>query len=406
MSLLFYETGEGVTRVAFTRIYSLMRLQTLNDTISPVGSWLNAARRTFKYHAADRLGLRIKPLKLRLAVTDRCNAKCIMCNIWKQVDNNAPSLPEELTTDEICAMLDANSDFFSDLRHVAITGGEPTLRRDLPNLFRTFTEKLPGVTMSVNTNGFTTSKTLAAIEEIMSFRKKLTVMISIDGIGEGHDTVRGVKNVYKHCEATIEGLIELRKKAKGLKIEINHCMTSQNYGECEKVFEFCKERNLHFNPIYVIQGQLYHNAEMNLELGTDARGHLMRAIELMRQKDASLQLREIIEQLQGKTRDFDCWAGRTQFFIEENGDVFPNGGCPSRFRMGNLRDFGMDFGRLLDSEGAQQVLGEARSCRMCRLSCETMTTLTFPEALAGWRRAHEPLPETEDIRRKELEAAL
>ncbi|MBI1783570.1 radical SAM protein [Candidatus Sumerlaeota bacterium] len=381
-----------------------MRLRSQNNN-SSFGSWLNAARRTAKYHAADRLGLRVKPLKLRLALTDRCNAKCIMCNIWKQVDNTAPSLPEEMTVEEMEKMLTLNRAFFSDLRHVAITGGEPTLRRDLVDIFRIFTTHLPQVTMSVNSNGFSSAKTVGAIEEVMQFRKKLSVMISIDGIGEGHDTVRGVKNVYKHCEATIDGLIELRKQHKGLKIEINHCMTSENFEECEKVFEFCKERNLHFNPIYVINGQLYHNAEMNLDLGANARGHLMKVIELMRAKDSSLQLREIIEQLQGKERDFDCWAGRTQFFIEENCDVFPNGGCPSWFKMGNLRDHDFDFARLLSAAQARKVLGEARECRMCRLSCETMTTLTFPEALEGWRRSQEPLPEAADIRRKELEIA-
>lgn len=382
-----------------------MRLKAQSDHDSDVSGWLNAARRTAKFHLADRMGLRVKPLKLRLAVTDRCNAKCIMCNIWKQVDNTAPSLPEEITIEEIDKMMTVNKRFFSELRHVAITGGEPTLRRDLVDIFRTFTKHLPRVTMSINTNGFSSSKTIEMISQVMEFRKKLTVMISIDGIGEGHDTVRGVKNVYKHCAATIDGLIELRKQKKGLKIEINHCMTSENYGECEKVFNLCKEKGLHFNPIYVIVGQLYHNAEMNLELGAQAREHLMKAVELMRGEDPSLQLREIIEQLQGKERDFDCWAGRTQFFVEENCDVFPNGGCPSWYKMGNLRDFDFDFGRMLDADQAQKTLGRAKKCRMCRLSCETMTTLSFPEALEGYRRSREPLPEADDIHRKELQEA-
>ncbi len=382
-----------------------MRLHSQNGR-SSFSAWARAARRTAKYHLADAVGLRVKPLKLRLALTDRCNAKCVMCNIWKQVDNNAPSLPEEITIPEIDKMLTVNARFFSDLRHVALTGGEPTLRRDLADIFRVFTEHLPDITMSTNTNGFSTAKTVGMIEEVMKFRKKLTVMISIDGIGEGHDTVRGVKNVYRHCAATIDGLIELRNENKGLKLEINHCMTALNFEECEKVFDLCREKGLSFNPIYVIQGQLYHNEGMDLELGKKGREHLIKAIELLRKADTSLQLREIIEQLQGKERDFDCWAGRTQFFIEENCDVFPNGGCPSWYRIGNLRDHDFDFSRLLATKEADKVLNTAKQCRMCRLSCETMTTLSYPEALSGYRRSIEPLPDSGDIHREELEEDL
>lgn len=379
-----------------------MRLQTGNSGFD-FAAWYKAARRTARYHAADRLGLRTKPLKLRLALTDRCNAKCEMCDIWKQVDNTAPFLPEEISVEEIDRMLTVNRDFFSNVRHVALTGGEPTLRRDLVDIFRTFTTHLPRITMSFNTNGFSTRKTLRMVEEILDVRRKLTVMVSIDGMGEAHDRVRGVKNVFAHCKKTVEGLIELRSGHKGLKLEINHCLTKDNIDECERVFDWCVELNVMFNPIYVIVGQLYHNEGMDLELGMDGREHLLRVVGLMRRQDPSLQLREIIDQLQGKTRDFDCWAGRTQFFIEENCDVFPNGGCPSSYKMGNLRDFDFDFNRLLDHEQASGVLGDAKKCRLCRLSCETMTTLRFPEALAGWRRSHEPLPEIDDIHRKGLE---
>jgi len=197
-------------------------------------------------------------------------------------------------------------------------------------------------------------------------------------------------------------LIALREKHRGLKLEINHCMTAVNYEECEKVFDFCEQHHLNFNPIYVIAGQLYHNEGMDLELGTEAREHLVRVIDRLRQADTSLQLREIIDQLQGRERDFDCWAGRTQFFIEENCDVFPNGGCPSNYKIGNLRDFDFNFPRMLADAHAKEVLSTAKQCRQCRLSCETMTTLTYPEALAGLRHSTEPLPEADDIHREEF----
>ena len=59
-----------------------------------------------------------------LYITDRCNSKCIMCNIWKMVDNDAPSLADELAVEEIDKILERNSRFFSNLNHVSITGGD------------------------------------------------------------------------------------------------------------------------------------------------------------------------------------------------------------------------------------------------------------------------------------------
>ena len=67
---------------------------------SDAGAYLKAALRTARFHVQDALGL-LKPRKLRIGLTNRCNAKCIMCNIWKMVDNTAPSLPEELRVEEI-----------------------------------------------------------------------------------------------------------------------------------------------------------------------------------------------------------------------------------------------------------------------------------------------------------------
>ena len=62
-------------------------------------AYVKALLRTSRYHAADALGW-LKPLKLRMGLTNRCNSRCIMCNIWKMADNEAPSLVSELNTDE------------------------------------------------------------------------------------------------------------------------------------------------------------------------------------------------------------------------------------------------------------------------------------------------------------------
>jgi MoaA/NifB/PqqE/SkfB family radical SAM enzyme len=352
-------------------------------------AYVKAAVRTGRYHAMDFLGM-LKPLKLRIGLTNRCNAKCIMCNIWKQEDNTAPYLPHEIRVDEIDRILTINQRFFSKLNHISITGGEPTLRRDFVEIWEVLHKHFPDMNMSFNSNGFSTRKLLGYVESVLAFHERLTVMISVDGYGENHDKVRGMKNVFPHVLNTVQGVAALREKHPRLKLEINYVMTPFNVSDCIVLYKFCRENRVSFNPIYCVQGELYFNeGEDNVSLSEDARKEYLKYFSDILEEDDSLQTREIVDQLLDRPRDFDCWAGRTMFLIEENCNVFPNGGCPTNFMLGNLRNFDYNFELLLSSDHARSILGETKSCRLCRLSCETMTTQQHPEALAGYRKSRE-----------------
>ncbi len=171
----------------------------------------------FRYHAQDWLGI-VKPLKLRIGLTNRCNARCIMCNIWKQRGQHralpAPlkSRPDELDTD----LSSATVALFSNLEHISLTGGEPTLRRDFVQIWRVLHEQLPPTSQreSFNSNGFSAAQKLWRMwEEILSFHPRLTVMISLDGMGESRDRVRGLETCLRaHRLATIEGVAALRPR--------------------------------------------------------------------------------------------------------------------------------------------------------------------------------------------------
>ncbi len=109
--------------------------------------------------AVDRLG---RPLKnLRLSVTDRCNLRCSYCMpeaeyVW---------LPREdlLKFEEISALVDVFSAAGAD--RIRITGGEPLLRRDLPDLVRLIARK-PGIRdLALTTNGVALQEQAAALRQ-------------------------------------------------------------------------------------------------------------------------------------------------------------------------------------------------------------------------------------------------
>jgi MoaA/NifB/PqqE/SkfB family radical SAM enzyme len=355
------------------------------------GFW-KSARRTAKYHAQQALGLQVKPVKLRISLTNRCNARCIMCSIWKGQDNGAPSLPGEITPDEIRQLARVNAGFFSNVNNVCLTGGEPTLRRDFVEIVRAITEALPGRSLSFNSNGFITKKVLGAVDQAMELRKKMMVMISLDGLGETHNTVRGMNgNIYGAVKKTIDGLIERRDSGMKIKIQINTVMTNKNSDQLLPIHEMCRENGLQFNPIYITFGQLYQNHDAEVELNDEARARFLEDVKHILRDNRSLQLLETRHLLEEKKRDFDCWAGRLIYLIEENCDVFPNGGCPYEYNLGNLREFDFSFKRLLAEDKARQVLSKTNACRLCQIPCESMTTLRHSEALTGYAKSRAAL---------------
>src|ERR687898_2577091 len=86
---------------------------------------------------------------LRISVTDRCNFRCTYCMpaeglAWLPKD-------EILTFEELTRALG----IFVRLgvRSLKVTGGEPTVRADLPTLVRMFREAGPDLDISLTTNG-------------------------------------------------------------------------------------------------------------------------------------------------------------------------------------------------------------------------------------------------------------
>jgi cyclic pyranopterin phosphate synthase len=86
---------------------------------------------------------------LRISVTDRCNFRCTYC----MPAEGLKWLPktEILTFEELTRMLG----IFIGLgvRSLKVTGGEPTVRADLPTLIRMFREVGPDLDISITTNG-------------------------------------------------------------------------------------------------------------------------------------------------------------------------------------------------------------------------------------------------------------
>src|SRR5512134_1087161 len=86
---------------------------------------------------------------LRISVTDRCNFRCTYCMPAEGLEWLPKS--EILTFEETARLLR----LFVRLgvRSVKVTGGEPTVRADLPDLVRMLRDAAPEIDLSMTTNG-------------------------------------------------------------------------------------------------------------------------------------------------------------------------------------------------------------------------------------------------------------
>jgi radical SAM protein with 4Fe4S-binding SPASM domain len=141
--------------------------------------------------AYRRLGLARRPdlTYLFWECTLRCNLRCAHCG-----SSCEPSTPvDELSTEEMMAVVDTlHEDFDTSRFVVAITGGEPMLRKDLPEVI----ERMAGYGMVVGmvTNGTTVTPERARRLVDAGLR---TVSFSIDGTEDLHDAVRGAGSFAK-----------------------------------------------------------------------------------------------------------------------------------------------------------------------------------------------------------------
>jgi len=86
---------------------------------------------------------------LRISVTDRCNERCLYC--MPEGYKGWESHPDHLTAEEIVRVARVAADL--GFRKFRLTGGEPLVRRDVPDIVRAIV-RIPGVeSVGLSTNG-------------------------------------------------------------------------------------------------------------------------------------------------------------------------------------------------------------------------------------------------------------
>jgi polysaccharide pyruvyl transferase WcaK-like protein/sulfatase maturation enzyme AslB (radical SAM superfamily) len=124
-----------------------------------------------------------------------------MCDVWKNDSHN------ELSSTDLQKIL--LNKLFRKVRHVGLSGGEPTLRTDLVNIIIVILESLPDLrSISITSHGFLTKRWQKILQEIAFECQKegvrFTLNLSLDGIGKVHDQIRRIPGGYRRVIGTYE----------------------------------------------------------------------------------------------------------------------------------------------------------------------------------------------------------
>jgi MoaA/NifB/PqqE/SkfB family radical SAM enzyme len=197
-----------------------------------------------------RKGMLTHPRVLTYAVTFRCNARCVMCDSWKK------PAEDELSLDEILFIFDG----LPTMDLVRLTGGEPFLRRDLLDIAGAAQERLRPLALHITTNGFLTDRIVAFCED-RAKNVPLYLLISVDGLEEKHNQVRGRPDAWERVVGTISALAP-RRRALRLRLGVNQTIgDAAGLDDYERVRDFLRPYGLRSNVVLAYDSSATYCAE-------------------------------------------------------------------------------------------------------------------------------------------------
>ena len=169
--------------------------------------------------------MQVSPTHAIVAVTYRCNARCVMCDIWKK--KGTP----EMSPDDYRRLP-------ASLKEINVSGGEPLLRQDIAPVIRAMQETCPGVRIIVSTNGLLPER----LDDLLKAVESVAVRVSVDGIGGLHGRIRGIEGAF---EKAVES-IEVARRRGVADLGICATMTRHNAGRVAEIQRFAEREGLQF----------------------------------------------------------------------------------------------------------------------------------------------------------------
>jgi MoaA/NifB/PqqE/SkfB family radical SAM enzyme len=354
----------------------------------PSMSILRLAPRLPLYWSFRRFGRpRLYPFSVVVSVSFRCNSRCRTCDVWRK-PNDDMSVDE---WDRVFAGL-GRTPFY-----ITFTGGEPFLRRDLDEMVLSAYRHCRPSVITIPTNGLLPERVVDRVGRICGEcpGSQIGINLSLDGIGEEHDDIRGVPGNWQRAMSTWTGLKELQKSHPNLVLSVHTVVSRLNQDRFRAIYDELQflqpdsyitevaEERVELDTVgWAITPEPDAYAPIADFLSRQARARpvhgIARFTQAFRAEYYQLARRVLYEQKQV----IACYAGWASAHIAPNGDLWSC--CIRAEPVGNLRDTGYDLAPIWFGERMtrlrRSIYDKECACPMANASYANM--LLHPPTMA------------------------
>jgi len=215
--------------------------------------------------------------KLESLVIFRCNCNCIMCSVGLQINRSRGNTDYHAIRPFSDVIKDIEKAKEMNARGFAFSGGEPTLREDLPELAK-YAQKIGIEHIEVQSNG-RRYVYKEYCQKLIDHGVNNFVISLHSHRSEVHDRMLGVKGAFEQATRGIKNLNDL-----GEKVKINIVITKLNYKDLEKFVSFLlrkfKIEEIRFTMV-MNEGNVTSNPKGIFARMKEVAPHICRALDII-----------------------------------------------------------------------------------------------------------------------------
>ena len=308
----------------------------------------------------------ILPVNYTYSITSKCDSKCKTCNIWKQKSGN------DLTKKEWKKIIRniGNAPFW-----ITITGGNQFLRKDLSEIAEYILKYNKPKIINFPISGTLPKLVVEQIKKILIEIKgksvKLILNISIDGVNELHDNIRGVKDAFKKTIKTFMELKKLQKKYPNLIIGTYTVISKYNAKHITEIMDFITKylKPDHYGIEIAEKSKELFNIKENFVPSKNTSINVINEYMkyIVNSKKTVLKFKNFFRRryyvnvkktLLKNKEIIPCFAGIASIQISPNGKVWQC--CIRAGIMGDLRKENYDFKKIFFGKKADKIRREIK----------------------------------------------
>ncbi len=288
-----------------------------------------------------------QPTDASIILTYRCPMQCRMCNIWQYPTDRK----EEITAKDLKSL--------PKLKFINLTGGEPFIREDLPEIVEECYRHAPRIVIS--TSGWFEERVINLAKRFPN----IGIRISIEGLSNKNDELRGRQGGFDKGLRTLLAL-----KSMGLKdIGFGCTVSNNNSSDMLALYRLSKELGMEFATAAFHNSYYFHKDDNVITNRDEVIKNFEQLIEWqLKETHPKSWFRAffnmgLINYIEGGRRMLPCEAGMANFFIDPWGEVYPCNGLEEKFwkeSMGNIHKD--DFMTIWNSPQAEKVREKVRKC--------------------------------------------